>query len=61
MTTLILILILISIILYVLPWWIASHRKCKHRMGFAVLTIFLGWTFLGWVGALIWAVTGPAE
>lgn len=37
--------------LYLLPTIIASRRN--HQVGFvAVLNIFLGWTFLGWIVAL---------
>jgi uncharacterized membrane protein YqaE (UPF0057 family) len=43
--------------LYCLPLIIALARQ--HRQGGAIslLNILLGWTLLGWVGALIWAVS----
>jgi hypothetical protein len=43
--------------LYFLPTIIAAI--CKHRNSGAifVLNLFLGWTFLGWVVALVWACT----
>jgi hypothetical protein len=25
-----------------------------------MLNLFLGWTFIGWIVALIWAITAPA-
>ncbi len=52
-----LILITIVVCIYFLPT-IISHNK-KHTLGIAILNLFLGWTFLGWVGALIWAVSSP--
>jgi hypothetical protein len=43
--------------LYCLPLIIALARQ--HRQGGAIslLNLLLGWTLLGWVGALIWAVS----
>lgn len=48
------------IALYFLPTIIASGRHLHERTGIAMLNLFLGWTFFGWVIALIWAVTAPA-
>ena len=46
--------------LYVLPS-ILGWRK-KQRVPILLVNLFLGWTVLGWVGALIWALTDtPAE
>lgn len=43
--------------LYCLPLTVALARQ--HRQGGAIslLNLLLGWTILGWVGALIWAVS----
>jgi hypothetical protein len=46
--------------MYFLPTIIASGRHLPERSGIALLNTFLGWTFIGWVVALIWAVTAPA-
>jgi uncharacterized membrane protein len=46
--------------LYFLPTIIASGRHLHERGGIAMLNVFLGWTFIGWVIALIWAITAPA-
>lgn len=40
--------------LYFLPAFLA--RKKRQFLPILLLNIFLGWTLLGWVGALIWAV-----
>ena len=42
--------------LYFLPGLVASTRNAKNQVGIWLLTLFLGWTFFAWVGALIWAV-----
>jgi len=43
------------IFLYFLPSFMARGKK--HYSGIEILNIFLGWTGLGWVLALIWAVS----
>ena len=47
----------ISILVYLAPAFIASTRGHHQTMAIFVLNLFLGWTLLGWVGALVWAVT----
>ncbi|HWG19343.1 MAG TPA: superinfection immunity protein [Terracidiphilus sp.] len=46
--------------LYFLPSFIASARHVSCRGGIVLLNLFLGWTFFGWVAALIWAIAAPA-
>ena len=50
-------IVIIVLYFYFLPSIIA--RKTKYLNGILVLNIFLGWTFLGWIAALIWAVSAP--
>ena len=47
--------ILILAAIYFLPFLVAYNHK--NAVGIFVLNLFLGWTLIGWVGALIWAVT----
>ena len=42
-------------ILYFLPSIIAAYRNHPNVAGILILNVFLGWTLLGWVGALIWS------
>jgi hypothetical protein len=44
-------------ILYFVPIFIASHRNVNNQGGIVALDLLLGWTLLGWVGALIWALS----
>jgi len=44
------------IILYFLPMIMAIEKKQKNKTAIIVLNILLGWTLVGWVIALIWAV-----
>ncbi len=46
-------------LLYFAPVIIASLRGNRHADGVGVVNLFLGWTFVGWVVALAWAVSGP--
>jgi hypothetical protein len=52
-------LIIVVLAIYFVPALVASARRHPNRAGIAILNIFLGWTFLGWVLALVWAATGP--
>ena len=49
------------LIAYFLPFFIAAGRR--HRFGVAIglLNLFLGWTVLGWLAAMIWAVNGDVR
>lgn len=47
----------ICLALYFIPSVLAANLGCKHTAGIVVLNFLLGWCFLGWVGALIWAVS----
>ena len=41
---------------YFLPSIIALIRSKRDITGIVLLNLFLGWTMIGWVVALIWAV-----
>jgi len=41
---------------YFLPSIIALIRSKRDITGIVLLNFFLGWTMIGWVVALIWAV-----
>jgi hypothetical protein len=41
--------------IYMLPSWLASSRGHPNQGSISTLNLFLGWTFIGWVAALIWA------
>ena len=46
---------------YLFPGIVASSRHHHQRSAIWVLNFFLGWTVLGWIGALIWASTATPE
>lgn len=52
------VLILIVIVsAYLFPTVNAVRRQHNNIAAIAVLNILLGWTFVGWVGALVWSFT----
>ena len=46
---------------YFLPAIIAKARDLRNFGSIFLLDLFLGWTLIGWVGALCWACAGTAE
>jgi hypothetical protein len=42
---------------YMLPWAIAATRGKSNSGAVALVNFFLGWTFVGWVVALVMACT----
>jgi len=49
--------VLMAIGLYFLPTIIAFHKKKVNRTAIMILNIFLGWTFIAWVIALMMSVS----
>ena len=43
---------------YMLPWAIAATRNSSSQWAVFAVNLLLGWTFLGWIAALIMAVVG---
>jgi len=52
-------LIFVLAAIYFIPSVVGWNTK--YASGILILNLFLGWTILGWVGALIWAVSAPKE
>ncbi len=47
--------------LYFLPMMFAAARDHKNMVAIAVLNTLAGWTLLGWLIALIWALTATGR
>ena len=47
---------LFSAVLYFLPTIIAVAGRRRNTFAIFLLNLFLGWTFIGWVVALVWSV-----
>ena len=47
-------------VLHFIPTIIGFCRGKRDAIAIAALNLFLGWTIVGWVGALIWALVGDS-
>jgi len=54
-------LIAILFALYFAPALVAALRHHPSRLGIAVLNLLLGWTFIGWIAALVWAFSNNGD
>lgn len=48
---------LAGLALYFLPTIIGAARHKANRVGIFLVNFFLGWSIIGWVVALVWAVS----
>jgi hypothetical protein len=53
--------VVIAIALYVTPAVIAFTRKSQNRVPILVVDLLLGWTVVGWVAMLVWAIVSKPE
>lgn len=51
------VLALALLIMYFAPAMLAWHEKHPQRAAIFALNSLLGWTLLGWIIALVWALT----
>jgi len=56
MRSLFAILITLLSLFYFLPFAIAFNKKRANAGAIFALNLFLGWTLIGWVFALVWAL-----
>lgn len=47
----------IILALYFVPTILAFVNKKDNKASIGALNFFLGWTFIGWVVALVWALS----
>lgn len=55
----IILIVALAIFVYIIPIIVAHKRQHPSRMAITVLNIFLGWSFIGWIIALVWSCTTP--
>jgi hypothetical protein len=46
----------LTFVMYFLPSIVALARSKRDTAAIVLLNLFLGWTVIGWVVALVWAV-----
>jgi hypothetical protein len=54
-------LFLLFLCAYMMPTIIALSRHHRDRNAIAILNLFLGWTFVGWVIAFVWSFTATTS
>ena len=52
-----LVALFLLIVVYPLPTYIAFRRQKRNAVAILALNVLVGWTFIGWVAAFIWALT----
>jgi hypothetical protein len=52
-------IILLVVPIYFLPSIVAAMRKQSNTTAIFFLNLFLGWSLIGWVIALVWALKKP--
>ena len=50
-----------DVVLSVIPFLIAYKRKCKNFVVIDVLAFFFSWTIIGWIVAMVWAISGESD
>ncbi len=46
----------LAIVVYFVPSIVAYARRTQNFLAIFLVNLFLGWSLLGWVGSLIWAL-----
>lgn len=54
-------LVIILALIYIAPIIVARVREHPQYGAIAALNILLGWTFVGWVLSLVWALTNQRK
>lgn len=49
--------LIIGLVIYFAPSLVAEKKQKKNKKAILALNFFLGWTLVGWVVALVWALT----
>lgn len=53
--------IFFGLCLYFIPVIIAYIRKHNNIFAITILTLFTGWTFFGWLAALLWSLNSDIK
>ncbi|MEW5666182.1 superinfection immunity protein [Pseudomonas putida] len=51
------IMLIAAFVIYFLPTFVAAKRAHPNGTSIFLLDLFLGWTFIGWLAALIWSAS----
>ncbi|MGJ8524039.1 hypothetical protein R84981_002756 [Carnimonas sp. R-84981] len=53
--------IIFLIVVYMIPTFTAISNDHRNKAGIFVLNLFLGWSLVGWVAALVWAISKGSD
>lgn len=53
--------LMFALTIYLLPTMTAAFNRHRSLGAVFALNLLLGWTFLGWVAALVWSLTNQRE
>jgi len=56
-----LLILLLGLPIYFMPTIIAAIRKTKNLAAIILLNLLAGWTILGWVASLAWAIVADKK
>lgn len=51
----------LAIVIYIIPSYIAYNRKHNNKVAILIINILLGWTLVGYILSLIWALYGEGS
>ncbi|MBQ8476656.1 superinfection immunity protein [bacterium] len=51
----------VAFAIYFVPVIVAHIRRHKNIAAIIVLNVFLGWTFFGWLAALLWSLNSDIQ
>lgn len=51
----------VFLLIYFLPTIIATERHKRNALSIFLLNLFAGWSFIGWVAAIVWAASVDRE
>jgi hypothetical protein len=53
--------VIFGVAMWLLPIYIAWRRHVRNVAAITVIDLLLGWTFVGWVACLAWAVSSDTR
>ena len=51
----------IGLVIYFIPVVVAYIRRHNNILAITILTLFLGWTFFGWLASLLWSLNSDIK
>jgi hypothetical protein len=54
-------MIWLGLAFYFIPTFVAHQRKHNNLLAIGMLNLFLGWSVIGWVAAMVWACTNDVK